>query len=481
MFGPTSTANNQSPMARSGLSEGPLSNIGTPTTYGKQRNGSRTADEYMIKDALKAQAEASQVWIEEQEETEEQKLIEKNLKFWDEFELNGSGISKDKLEEENDFAKINNDLSEQLHERTLKKLNPDKNSDQKQQQQQQEMWVVLISIGSCADDSSYVQTAMMDCEKQQERGELPEGEKIYKTYQQDLGTQSGGFVLKLAIAGGLLDLFRMLGIEEGLKGEIGAEDELKADEEEEKATPVLTHMRGPPLGYKLFLQITSIGSIIVRDMDMDDGGKGWSTDIAVKFEVGSVRGLKHNCLGGIEIIKVDDEGDSESDERIRYNEASAKVLKAIDGAGESLGIPTKDMTMTKGGRKRSAGTVLAQSEDWSATVNASRGQISFGAYGGHGPGHHMRMGVMEEAQQLLCSSKGQSKALGTKKDPIVVAEIRRIVVSRRRYKEGFKGLEQDKDSTRIKGQKSRRTEEQDREAENRGVRNKRTIRGEALV
>ncbi|CAH7667954.1 hypothetical protein PPACK8108_LOCUS2398, partial [Phakopsora pachyrhizi] len=31
---------------------------------------------------------------------------------------------------------------------------------------------------------------------------------------------------------------------------------------------------------------------------------------------------------------------------------------------------------------------------------------------GHGPGHHLRMGVMEEAQQLLCSSKGQSKALG---------------------------------------------------------------------
>ncbi|KAI8445842.1 hypothetical protein BY996DRAFT_6566089, partial [Phakopsora pachyrhizi] len=28
------------------------------------------------------------------------------------------------------------------------------------------------------------------------------------------------------------------------------------------------------------------------------------------------------------------------------------------------------------------------------------------------PGHHMRMGVMEEAQQLLCSSKRQSKALG---------------------------------------------------------------------
>ncbi|CAH7677002.1 hypothetical protein PPACK8108_LOCUS12115 [Phakopsora pachyrhizi] len=307
---------------RRGLSEGPLSNIGTPTTYGKQRNGSRMADEYMIKDALKAQAEASQVWIEEQEETEEQRLIEKNLKFWDELELNGSGISKDKLEEENDFAKINDDLSEQLHEsclricienlkklhpekgkRTLKKLNPDKNSDQQQQQQQQEMWVVLISI---ADDSSYVQTAMMDCEKQQERGKLPEGEKTYKTYQQDLGTQSGGFVLKLAIAGGLLDLFRMLGIEEGLKGEIGAEDELKAEEEEEKATPVFCVYR-----------------LLQLDLEADIGrilAPITISDLAKFTE-------RRKWKPWIEIIEVDDEGDSESDERIRYNEALAKVGK----------------------------------------------------------------------------------------------------------------------------------------------------------
>ncbi|KAI8445961.1 hypothetical protein BY996DRAFT_6423293 [Phakopsora pachyrhizi] len=77
--------------------------------------------------------------------------------------------------------------------RTLKKLNRDKNSDQQQQQQQQQM-------------------------------------------------------CKLAIAGGLLDLFRMLGSEEGLKGKIGAEDELKADEEEEKATPVMTHMPVADIG-----------------------------------------------------------------------------------------------------------------------------------------------------------------------------------------------------------------------------------------
>ncbi|CAH7681188.1 hypothetical protein PPACK8108_LOCUS13756 [Phakopsora pachyrhizi] len=60
-------------------------------------------------------------------------------------------------------------------------------------------------------------------------------------------------------------------------------------------------------------------------------------------------------------------------------------------------------------------------------------------------------------------------------------------------REGFKGLEQDKDSTRIKGQKSRgyriksiedykkKKKEQDREAENRGVRNKRIVRRKALV
>ncbi|KAI8444993.1 clasp N terminal-domain-containing protein, partial [Phakopsora pachyrhizi] len=55
-----STANNQSPMARSGLSEGPLTDIGTPSTHGKQRNGSKTNDEYMIEDALKAQAEQAE-------------------------------------------------------------------------------------------------------------------------------------------------------------------------------------------------------------------------------------------------------------------------------------------------------------------------------------------------------------------------------------------------------------------------------------
>ncbi|CAH7681999.1 hypothetical protein PPACK8108_LOCUS14691 [Phakopsora pachyrhizi] len=100
--------------------------------------------------------------------------------------------------------------------RTLKKLNPDKNSDQQQQQQQQQMWSI-------------------------------------QTYWDKICS-------KLAIAGGLLDLFRMLGSEEDPKGEIGAEDEFKVIEEEEKATPVMTHMQGPPLGYKLFLQITSIGS-----------------------------------------------------------------------------------------------------------------------------------------------------------------------------------------------------------------------------
>ncbi|CAH7682834.1 hypothetical protein PPACK8108_LOCUS15967 [Phakopsora pachyrhizi] len=41
------------------------------------------------------------------------------------------------------------------------------------------------------------------------------------------------------------------------------------------------------------------------------------------------------------------------------------------------------------------------SEDWSATVNASRGQISFGAYGGHGPGHHMRMGDKRTEEQRI--------------------------------------------------------------------------------
>ncbi|CAH7672484.1 hypothetical protein PPACK8108_LOCUS7296 [Phakopsora pachyrhizi] len=103
--------------------------------------------------------------------------------------------------------------------------------------------------------------------------------------------------------------------------------------------------------------------------------------------------------------------------------------------------------------------------------------------------------IQEENEQRIKGSVKEKELLNEiKKDPIVVAEIRRIVVSRRR--EGFKGLEQDKDSTRIKGQKSRRyrikwlrttrkkrsrAEEQDREAENRGVKNKRTVRRKALV
>ncbi|CAH7687397.1 hypothetical protein PPACK8108_LOCUS22182 [Phakopsora pachyrhizi] len=102
MFNPTSTANNQSPMARIGL----------------------TADEYMIEDALKAQAEFAahrflelseddeftKVWIEEQEEAEEQKLIEKNLKFWDEFKLNGCGVKIDEVFDVlKDQLRINNE------------------------------------------------------------------------------------------------------------------------------------------------------------------------------------------------------------------------------------------------------------------------------------------------------------------------------------------------------------------------------------
>ncbi|KAI8458204.1 hypothetical protein BY996DRAFT_6411073 [Phakopsora pachyrhizi] len=199
MFGPTSTANNQSPMARSGLSEGPLSNIGTPTTYGKQRNGSRMADEYMIKDALKAQAE-----FKKKKKSNVIAGVEAFGSLWIKFTEPIYGLSCLRICIEN-LKKLHPEKGK----RTLKKLNPDKNSDQQQQQQQQEMSI--------------------------------------QTYRDKICS-------KLAIAGGLLDLFRMLGIEEGLKGEIGAE------EEEEKATPVLSHMRGPPLGYKLCLQITSIGS-----------------------------------------------------------------------------------------------------------------------------------------------------------------------------------------------------------------------------
>ncbi|KAI8451716.1 hypothetical protein BY996DRAFT_6569232 [Phakopsora pachyrhizi] len=62
---------------------------------------------------------------------------------------------------------------------------------------------------------------------------------------------------------------------------------------------------------------------------------------------------------------------------------------------DEYGYGRKRLEMRRGHR-----TVLAQSGDWSATVDAHMGQTYvFGAYEGHGQGHHLRMGMMEEAQQ----------------------------------------------------------------------------------
>ncbi|KAI8447643.1 hypothetical protein BY996DRAFT_6513600 [Phakopsora pachyrhizi] len=118
------------------------------------------------------------------------------------------------------------------------------------------------------------------------------------------------------------------------------------------------------------------------------------------------------------------------------SQEGSEPSKAINGSGEVLRLLMKGMDVADGRLRLNIG----QSEDWNLTSVWTP---------------HMSMRVMEE--------------------------------------EGFKVLEQDKDSTRIKGQKSRgyrikriedykkKKKDQDREAENRGVRNKRTVRRKALV
>ncbi|KAI8444424.1 hypothetical protein BY996DRAFT_6550809, partial [Phakopsora pachyrhizi] len=104
------------------------------------------------------------------------------------------------------------------------------------------------------------------------------------------------------------------------------------------------------------------------------------------------------------------------------------------------------------------GIVLAHSGDWSATVDAHMGQTYILGLMEGMARIPLRMGMMEGAQQLLCSSRRQSETLGVAtqdQEGSHISEDRRRIVSRRRVSEGFKGLEQDKDSTRITGQKSR--------------------------
>ncbi|KAI8443356.1 hypothetical protein BY996DRAFT_6587583 [Phakopsora pachyrhizi] len=57
----------------------------------------------------------------------------------------------------------------------------------------------------------------------------------------------------------------------------------------------------------------------------------------------------------------------------------AELSKAIDGAGEDLGLPMRDMDVADGGSKWEQGLrfITGQSEDWNLTVNASGGHISF--------------------------------------------------------------------------------------------------------
>ncbi|CAH7681007.1 hypothetical protein PPACK8108_LOCUS13548 [Phakopsora pachyrhizi] len=92
-----------------------------------------------------------------------------------------------------------------------------------------------------------------------------------------------------------------------------------------------------------------------------------------------------------------------------------------DGDDKPVGVIRSTLAGYGYGRRRLEMRLQAQlDESWHSQGTA---------YGGHGPGYHMRMG-----------------------DRARLWELERIL---RQYKEGFKGLEQDKDSTRITGQKSR--------------------------
>ncbi|KAI8448671.1 hypothetical protein BY996DRAFT_6483488 [Phakopsora pachyrhizi] len=60
------------------------------------------------------------------------------------------------------------------------------------------------------------------------------------------------FCSKLVISGRTFDLVRVLESKEGLKGKIGAENELKANEEAGRATCAMRHRPDTPLGYKYY-------------------------------------------------------------------------------------------------------------------------------------------------------------------------------------------------------------------------------------
>ncbi|KAI8447484.1 hypothetical protein BY996DRAFT_6602927 [Phakopsora pachyrhizi] len=113
-------------------------------------------------------------------------------------------------------------------------------------------------------------------------------------------------------------------------------------------------------------------------------------------------------------VDNDEDGGDGSSLRIRSNQRresklarSERILeegKPDGGIGQGYRRPDQMV-----GDEARAQLVLCA--DWSATVNASRGKFLFRLMEGMAR-TPLRMGMMEEAQQLLCSSKGQSKALG---------------------------------------------------------------------
>ncbi|CAH7682739.1 hypothetical protein PPACK8108_LOCUS15811 [Phakopsora pachyrhizi] len=107
-------------------------------------------------------------------------------------------------------------------------------------------------------------------------------------------------------------------------------------------------------------------------------------------------------------VDNDEDGGDGSSLRIRSNQRRESKLARSERILEDGGIGQEGSELSKA----IDGLIkLVLCADWSATVNASRGKFLFRLMEGMAR-TPLRMGMMEEAQQLLCSSKGQSKALG---------------------------------------------------------------------
>ncbi|CAH7689158.1 hypothetical protein PPACK8108_LOCUS24228 [Phakopsora pachyrhizi] len=138
----------------------------------------------------------------------------------------------------------------------------------------------------------------------------------------------------------------------------------------------------------------------VSDVGMEGATKGMIVGFNLKIDKGAY------VMIGAHISQSFEEGDEKEqvgDNQGWEEETHMRTMDTIKGneiLGQNRSEPSKainGLVEVLGPSMRGMELELTQSEDWSATVNASMGQISFGAYGGHGPGHHLRKGRQSKA------------------------------------------------------------------------------------